>query len=58
MAWLPAWQEVIVLLAGNLNDPLPLLEMLADEGKDDLFRHRLAVAALCLPEIEALREAP
>jgi hypothetical protein len=32
--------------------------MLADEGKDDLFRHRLAVAALCLPEIEALREAP
>jgi hypothetical protein len=58
MAWLPAWQEVIVLLAGSLNDPLPLLEMLADEGKDDLFRHRLAVAALCLPEVEALRESP
>jgi hypothetical protein len=58
MAWLPAWQEVIVLLAGSLTDPLPLLEMLADEGKDDLFRHRLAVAALCLPEIEALREGP
>jgi predicted NACHT family NTPase len=58
MAWLPAWQGVIVLLAGNLNDPLPLLEMLADESKDDLFRHRLAVAALCLPEIEALREGP
>jgi predicted NACHT family NTPase len=58
MAWLPAWQEVIVLLAGSLKDPLPLLEILADESKDDLFRHRLAVAALCLPEIEALREAP
>jgi predicted NACHT family NTPase len=58
MAWLPAWQEVIVLLAGNLDDPLPLLEILADESKDDLFRHRLAVAALCLPEIKALMEAP
>jgi predicted NACHT family NTPase len=56
MAWLPAWQEVIVLLAGNLKDPVPLLEMLADESKDDLFRHRLALAALCLPEIKELLE--
>jgi hypothetical protein len=55
-AWLPAWQEVIVLLAGNLNDAAPLLEMLADEGKDDLLRHRLALAALCLPEIEELMQ--
>jgi hypothetical protein len=39
-AWLPAWQEVVVLLAGRLKDPLPLLELLADESKDDLFHHR------------------
>jgi hypothetical protein len=53
-AWLPAWQEVVALLAGSLDDPVPLLELLADEAKDDLFRHRLALAARCLPEIEAL----
>jgi hypothetical protein len=57
-AWLPNWQEVIVLLAGNLKDPVPLLELLADESKDDLFHHRLALAALCLPEIKALMEGP
>jgi len=50
-AWLPAYQEVIILLAGLLHDPTPLLELLADEKKDDHFRHRLALAALCLPEL-------
>jgi hypothetical protein len=55
-AWLPAWQEVVVLLAGNLDDPVPLLEMLADDGKDDIFCHRLALAALCLPEIKELQD--
>jgi hypothetical protein len=53
-AWLPAWQEVIVLLAGKLDDPVPLLALLADESKDDLFRHRLALAARCLAEIKEL----
>jgi hypothetical protein len=51
-AWDPRWQEVIVLLAGQLNDPVPLLEMLSDAEKDDLFRHRLCLAALCLPELQ------
>src|SRR5204862_3550709 len=32
-AWLPSWQEVIVLLAGNLDDPVPVLELLVDEKK-------------------------
>ncbi|MEN8131925.1 MAG: HEAT repeat domain-containing protein, partial [Pseudomonadota bacterium] len=50
-AWDPRWQEVIVLLTGQLKDPAPLLELLADEKKDDYFRHRLALAALCLPEL-------
>jgi len=52
-AWRPAWQEVIVLLAGQLADPVPLLLRLADGRRDDLFRHRLALAALCLTEIPA-----
>ena len=57
-AWMPEWQEVIVLLAGQLRGPRPLLEMLSDPKPtntnrwgDDYFRHRLAVAAQCLPEI-------
>lgn len=51
--WHPAWQEVIVLLAGQLDDPIPLLEVLADKKKDDLFRHRLTLAALCMPELSS-----
>ena len=56
--WLPEWQEVIVLLAGQLRGPRPLLKMLSNPRRtrtnprgDDYFRHRLALAALCLPEI-------
>lgn len=51
-AWDPAWQEVIVLLAGLLQNPAPLLKLLADRKGDDLFRHRLTLAVLCLPEIK------
>ncbi|MGE0821747.1 MAG: HEAT repeat domain-containing protein [Candidatus Binatia bacterium] len=57
-AWLPEWQEIIVLLAGQLPDPEPLLAMLSNPEPtktnphgDDYFRHRLALAGLCLPEI-------
>jgi HEAT repeat protein len=50
-AWHPAWQGVILFLAGELENPAPLLELLADENKDDYFRHRLALAARCLPEV-------
>jgi hypothetical protein len=57
-AWLPNWQEVIVLLAGKVHDAVPLLELLSDDATDDVFRHRLALAALCLPEIKELLEAP
>ncbi len=59
-AWLPEWHEVLILLAGNLKNPQPLLELLADmhEQNDDYFRHRLALAAECLPEIpEALHQS-
>ena len=47
----PQWQEVIVLVAGELDDPTPLLSYLAEENQDDLFRPKLALAARCLPEI-------
>src|SRR5262249_16451727 len=40
-AWLPSWREVIILLAGKLNDAVPLLELLSNDETDDIFRHRL-----------------
>jgi len=58
-AWLPEWQQTIILLAGKLDNPAQILEMLANPAPskfnsngDDLFRHRLALAARCLPEID------
>ena len=51
-AHLPAWHEVIVFLAGLLRQPAPLLRVLADPKRDDRFRHRLALAARCLPELD------
>jgi hypothetical protein len=58
-AWDPAWQEVLVFAAGQLagQRPRPLLEALADAGRDDLFRHRLALAARCLAEVPAQQRA-
>jgi len=54
-AWDPDWEQVIVFLAGRLSgskDALnKLFSILSDQSKDDLFRHRLALAALCLAEI-------
>ena len=49
-AWDPRWHEILIFLTGQLDDPLPLLTLLADDKKDDLFNCRLALAALCLPE--------
>jgi HEAT repeat protein len=56
-AWDRRWQEVIVLLVGRLRDPAPMLDLLADESGDDLFRHRLGLAALCLPELDPAQRA-
>ena len=47
----PACQEVIAFLAGMLENPEPLLTLLADEESDDLFRHRAALGARCLAEL-------
>lgn len=54
-SWDPRWQEVIVLLAGQLADPLSLLSSLADKKRDDFFRRRLALAAQCLAEVREVR---
>ena len=55
-AWLPERHEVLLLLAGALKEPLPLFKLLVDElcpdkPQDDVFRHRLALAASCLSEL-------
>lgn len=47
----PAWHESIVFASVDLNDPMPLLEMLSDARRDDETRTRLALAAQCLAEI-------
>jgi HEAT repeat protein len=52
-AWDPRWREVMIFLAGQLQDALPLLQLLADRKRDDAFHHRLALAALCLPEVQS-----
>jgi len=62
-AWDPAWEEIIILLAGQLDDPVPLLKMLSDPEPtptnptgDDIFRHRLCLAARCLPGLPSEEE--
>src|SRR5262249_32234443 len=50
-AWDPDWEQVLLFLAGMLDDPGPLLDVLAERGQDDFFRHRLALAARCLAEL-------
>ncbi|MBI4493363.1 MAG: HEAT repeat domain-containing protein [Chloroflexi bacterium] len=51
-AWDPAWWECLVFLAAELDRAAPLLQVVADQRKDDYFRHRLALAARCLGEID------
>jgi hypothetical protein len=48
-SWDPQWQEVIVLLAGRLDDPGPLLAVLTNG--DDEIHSRTVLAALGLSEI-------
>jgi HEAT repeat protein len=50
-AWDPAWQEAVILMAGLLEDPRPLIELLADPERDDIAHHRTILAALALPEL-------
>ncbi len=52
-SWDSRYEEVIILLAGMLKDPVPLLELLSDPQNDDAFRSRLCLAARCLPELKS-----
>jgi hypothetical protein len=51
LAWSRAHQEPLILLAGLLADPMPLLNLLTAPQADDVLHHRAVVAALALPEI-------
>ncbi len=52
MTTTPDGQRCVVFMSGLLDDPGALLQRLADPRDDDVFRHRLALAAQCLPEID------
>jgi HEAT repeat protein len=57
-AWDPAWEEAIVFAAGQIGEAetcRKLLRLLSDEEADDLFRHRLALAARCAGEMRPTR---
>ena len=41
---------------GQLKDPHPLFQILVNEKKDDLFQHRLALAAVCVPEVSLMTD--
>lgn len=45
------WQEMVILFASQLNDPVPLLKSLSDPGCDDPSATRLALSAMCLAEM-------
>lgn len=46
-AFEPAWEPLLVFTAALMKEPLPLIEILADRTKDDLFRHRLYLLCKC-----------
>jgi hypothetical protein len=46
VSWDPRWHEVMVHLAALLDDPTPLLELLADQSKDNILRHRVRLTVL------------
>ena len=56
-SWLAAWRQIVLLVAGKLEDPFPLLTLfvrgqaLALDPCDDLLRHRLSLAASACGEI-------
>jgi HEAT repeat protein len=50
-SWNPDRDIILELLAGQLDEPRPMLELLADASTDGYFRGRLVLAAKCLAEI-------
>ena len=56
-AFEPAWEPIIVFIAGLMKEPLPLFEILADRKKDDLYRHRLGLLCRCFRALYASEQA-
>lgn len=52
-AFEPTWETLIVFVAGLLHDPAPLVELLANEQKDDFYRHRLGLLCRCYRGLDA-----
>jgi HEAT repeat protein len=50
-SWTPYRDIILELLAGLLEDPAPLLDLLANAETDGYFRGRLVLAAQSLPEL-------
>jgi len=57
-AFEPAWKPFIVFIAGLMKEPLPLIEVLANQRKDDLYRHRLGLLCKCCWGIASDKEVP
>ena len=51
-SWDPNWWNIVKFFSGQLENRkvMSFLELLSDEQKDDCFRHRLALAVMCLTE--------
>jgi HEAT repeat protein len=47
--WKSDWHEAIKFLAGIMDDPIPLLQVIIDEN-DDFFSSMLVLSAMCLSE--------
>jgi HEAT repeat protein len=50
MGWDPGWEGVLLFTAGQLGERVNDLARRLLDGEDDVFRHRLALAAMCLAE--------
>ena len=55
-AFEPRWEPLIVFTAALLHDPMPLIEILADRRRDDLYRHRLGLVCRCYRGLSAARQ--
>jgi HEAT repeat protein len=53
MAWDPGWVGVLLFAAGQLGERVNDLARRLLDGEDDIFCHRLALAAMCLAEAPA-----
>ena len=53
----PDWEPLFLSLASLLPNPQPLFALLADEGRDDHFRHRRSLFWRCYEAVPSEKEA-